>query len=213
MTRKVFTLVDGRTIHVGPKVKIIPAEEFSKIIAAEEVLLQAEEDAVEFKKQVAIEGEGEKEVAKAAGFEEGLKQWAEQLAYMEEELAKMRKETQKMIIPVALQAAKKIVGKEISLSEEIVVDIVANSLKSVAQHKKVTVYVNKADLDILEKHKEKLKQLFENLEFLSIRPREDVTKASCVIETEVGIINARIEHLWDVLEQAFYKFMQKEKSS
>ena len=53
-----------------------------------------------------------------------------------------------MIFPVALEAAKKIVGREIEASEDTIVDIVSNSLKAVSTHKKITIYVNRKDLEI-----------------------------------------------------------------
>lgn len=84
-------------------------------------------------------------------------------------------------------------------------------MKSVAQHKKVTIYVNKADLENMEAHRNQIKELFENLESLSIRPRDDVTTGGCVIETEAGIINAQLENQWVVLERAFTSLMKTKK--
>ena len=94
-------------------------------------------------------------------------------------------------------------GREIELSEDLIVDIVASNLKAVLQHKKITIYVNKKEIESLEKHKQQLRDLFENLESFSIRPRDDIAPGGCVIETEIGIINAQMEHRWQVLEQAF----------
>ena len=58
-------------------------------------------------------------------------------------------------------------------------------------------------MDILEKHKPRLRDMFEHLESLSIRPRDDIEPGGCVIETEIGIINVEMEHRWRVLEKAF----------
>jgi type III secretion protein L len=114
----------------------------------------------------------------------------------------VRKEFEKVLIPIALKAAKKIVGREIELSEDVIVDIVSNALKPVVTHKKITVYVNRKDLDVLEKNKPRLKQLFETLEAFSLRERADV-KEGCIIETEGGIINAQLDNQWRILEKAF----------
>lgn len=203
MSKKFFTLIFGDRIRVAPKTKIIPANELSTLQEASEVLEHIKKDAEKYRIQVAKEGEDVKENAYKAGYEEGLKQWAEHLVKFEKQLEDLRKETQKVIIPIALKAAKKIVGREIELSEETIVDIVAANLKAVAQHKKITIYVNKKELDILDKNKQRLRELFEHLESLSIRPREDIAPGGCVIETEIGIINAQMEHRWQVLEKAF----------
>ncbi|MFQ5730266.1 MAG: FliH/SctL family protein, partial [Waddliaceae bacterium] len=84
------------------------------------------------------------------------------------------------------------------------------SLKSVAQHKKITIYVNKKDWEIVERERAKIKGVFENLEALSIRPQDDIAPGGCVIETERGIINAQLENQWMILEGAFQKLMNKQ---
>lgn len=208
MSKKFFTLISGDRIHTAPKAKIIPAEDFSTLQDASEVLQYIKEDAEKYRHQVAKECEEIKENAYKDGYEEGYSQWAELLANFEKQLEAIHKEMQQAIIPVALKAAKKIVGKEIELSEDTIVDIVASNLKAVTQHKKITIYVNKKDLEALEKNKQKLRDLFEHLESLSIRPREDIVPGGCIIETEVGIINAQMEHRWRVLEKAFEALMK-----
>jgi type III secretion protein L len=203
VSKKFFTLIYGDRIQVAPKTKIIPADDLSTLQEASEVLEHIQKDAQKYRLEVAKECEGIKENAFKEGYAEGFKEWAEQLANFEKKLEALHKEMQQAIIPIALKAAKKIVGREIELSEDTIVDIVASNLKAVTQHKKITIYVNKKELDILDKNKGRLRELFENLESLSIRSREDVAPGGCIIETEIGIINAQMEHRWRVLEKAF----------
>lgn len=209
--RKFFSLIYGNTTHIAPKTKVIPAEEFSTLLDAEGVLQQIQEDADKYRNQVVAECEEIKEHARQEGFEEGFKSWAEHIVKLEEEIANVRKEVEKTVLPVALKAAKKIVGREIELVETTTVDIIANVLKAVSQHKKIVIYVNKKELEIVEKNKQRLRNLFEHLESLSIRERDDIDSGGCVIETEGGIINARMENQWRLLEQAFETLMAKAK--
>ncbi len=203
MSQKLFTLIYGDRIHLAPKKKVIPASELSTLQNALEILEHIKQDAEKYRMQVAKESEELKENAFKEGYEDGFKQWTEHLAQFEIKLEALHKEMQQAIIPIALKAAKKIVGREIELSEDTIVDIVASNLKAVTQHKKITIYVNKKELDILEKNKPRLRELFEHLESLSIRPRDDVAPGGCIIETEIGIINAQMEHRWRILEKAF----------
>ncbi len=208
MSKKFFTLIYGDEIRVAPEKKIIPAEVFSALLEASDVLEHIKRDADKYRQQVATECETIKEHAFQEGYEAGFKEWAEHLVNFEKQVQSMQKEIEKLIIPIALKAAKKIVGREVELSEDIIVDIVAANLKAVAQHKRITIYVNKRELDVLEKNKPRLRELFEHLESLSIRPRDDIATGGCVIETEIGIINAQMEHRWLVLEKAFETLMQ-----
>lgn len=203
MSKKFFSLIHGDVIHPAPKKKIIPQAEFSILQEGMEILKRIKKEAELYRIEVAKECEQLKENAFRAGYEEGLQQWSTHLVDFEKQMEKFQKETLQLIIPVALKAAKKIVGREIELSKETIVDIVASNLKAAGQHKKITIYVNKKDLAVLEKNKPRLRDLFEHLESFSIHPREDIKPGGCVIETEVGIINAQMDHRWHVLERAF----------
>lgn len=203
MTKKFFSLIHGEAIHVAPSTKIIPADQIQSLIEGQALLETVKHDAERYKEEVAIECEKLKEEAQVDGYEEGFKTWLEHVAKLEEEIAKVRHEMQKMLVPIALAAAKKIVGREIELNETTILDIVVNSLKPVTTHKKIKIFVNQADLEILEKNKQKLKQLFEALEAFAIQVKPDLTQGSCIIETEGGIINAKIENQWRTLEKAF----------
>lgn len=213
MSKKLFSLIYGDQIHLAPGNKIVPAHDFSVLLEAQEILERVKQDTEKYRLQVAKESEQIKENAYKAGYEEGYKAWAEQLVNLESEIKSVHENLQQMVMPVALKAAKKIVGRELELSENTIVDIVASNLKAVAQHKRVTIYVNRKDWEIVEKNKLRLKELFENVESLSVRARDDVEPGGCIIETEVGIINAQLEHRWRVLEKAFEKMIQTSPES
>jgi type III secretion protein L len=209
VSSKFFSLIYGDKNQVRGNRKLIPADSIGKLLEAAEVLQKVKADAERYKLEVAEECEQLKAAAKLEGFAEGYQQWAKHVAELEEEIKKVRSDLEKMLIPVALKAAKKILGKQIELSEDTIVDIVSTALKAVAQHKKITIYVNKKDLDPLEKHRTQIKGVFENLEALSIRERSDIGRGGCIIETEGGIINAELENQWVALERAFAGLMKK----
>lgn len=211
MSKKFFSLIYGDTNQISANSRIIPADAIGKLMDASEVLDKVKSDAERYKLDVAKECEILKENAQAAGFSEGYQTWAEHVAKLEQEIIQVRADMEQLLVPVALKAAKKIVGREIELSDDTIVDIVSNSLKAVSQHKKITVYVNKKDLEPLEKSRNRLKELFESLEVLSLRERADIARGGCVIETEGGIINAQLENQWSALERAFASLMHHKK--
>jgi type III secretion protein L len=201
--KKYFSLIYGNTLSQAPQSKIIPAEDFSKLLSGKEALEAIVAEAEQYRKQVISECEELKEQAIKDGFKQGYEEWIGQLASMEQEIAKVQGEMQKVVMPIALKAAKKIVSAELTLQPEAILEIVSTALKSVAQHKRIVIYVNRNDLQVLEQNKNKIKDLFEALESLSIRERDDVEQGGCIIETEGGIINARLKDRWRNLEAAF----------
>lgn len=206
---KFFSLLSGLTVSIAPGKKRIPAKEFSLAAKANEILKTVKEEAALFKQETVVEAEKTKEIAFQEGFQEGLLSLNEHLLALDKELKEMRHEIQKKILPLSLKAARKIIGEELKLHPDRIVDIVLNSLKPVTQHKKIIIFVNKVDLLELEENKPKIKKIFEHLESLSIQERDDIEPGGCIIETEVGIINAQLENQWRALESAFESFMAK----
>ncbi len=206
MSKRLFSLIQEGKIELTPGKKHIPSEEFSMLLSASELVKKTQEDAKEFRTRVIKQCETIKEQAKQEGFEEGFKQWTDKLLELEEETRKVRSDTEKMVLRIALKAAKKILARELELSESAVVDIIKQSLKPVAQHKYVTIHVNPDEFDTIENNRANIKEIFESLEALSIRPNREVGPGGCVIETEGGIINAQLENQWMILENAFQKF-------
>ena len=212
MSKKFFSLIYGDSVRQAPKGKIIPGEALAVLLEAQELIEQAKKDVEKYKAEVEEECKKLKEKAKREGYEEGYQKWTEEISKLESEITSVRGDMEKVLVPVALKAAKKIVGREMELSENTIVDIVSNTLKSVSQHKRIVIYVNKKDLDPLEKGRERLKNIFENLETLSVRERNDIAPGGCVIETEGGIINARLDNQWNALEKAFSALIKQKET-
>ena len=206
---KFFSLLSGLVVSIAPGKKRIPAKEFSTAVKANDILKTVKEEAAIFKQDTVAEAEKTKELAFQEGFQEGLLSLNQHLLALDRELKEMRHDIQKKILPLSLKAARKIVGEELRLHPDRIVDIVLNALKPVTQHKKITIFVNKLDLLELENNKSNIKKIFEHLESLSIQEREDIEPGGCIIETEVGIINAQLENQWRALESAFESFMAK----
>ncbi len=206
---KFFSLISNAEVRIAPGKKTIPASEFSSLCDANEILETVKMEGAQYRRETALEAEKIKEQAFKEGFHEGLVALNKHLIALDHELAQIRGEVQKKILPLALKAARKIIGEELKIHPDRIVDIVLTSLKPVTQHRKIIIYVNKADLDMIEANRSKIKKIFEHLESLSILERGDIEPGGCIIETEAGIINAQLENQWRALESAFESFMTK----
>jgi len=206
---KFFSLISKEEIHPAPEQKIIPGKEFSKLASAIEILKKVKEEESAYRKAIANECELIKENAAATGFQEGLQKLNQHILALDQLLKGVQQEVNKKILPLALTAARKILGEELKIHPDRIVEIVIQALKPVTQHHKVTIYVNKADLDILESKKSKIKKILEQVDSFAIQERPDIEPGGCIIETEAGIINAQLENQWRALESAFEAFMKK----
>ncbi|MCI0381930.1 MAG: HrpE/YscL family type III secretion apparatus protein [Chlamydiae bacterium] len=206
---KFFSLIYQGDVHLAEDEKIIPAKTYSELLDAKEILEKAREDSKKYKKETEAECALLKEKAEETGFEQGLVKFNEHIMQMDSDLQRVRHEIHKTILPIALQAAKKIVARQLDLAPETIVDIVLQALEPIRQNHRVVIFVNRKDKEILEKKKEKIRDILSQVELLSIQERSDVEPGSCIIQTETGMINATLENQWRSLERAFEKY-QKE---
>lgn len=204
---KLFSLIYNAQVHLAPGKRVLTPEEYAALLSAEELHAKMQQE-LERKKREDEEATAKaKAEAMAKGFEEGLGKWAEQLAAFEKSLVAHQGDMEKNIIPIAIKAAQKVVGREMEQKPELFAAIVREQLKAVAQHHKFSIYVNPKDLSLFDVEKPRLKQVVDQAESFIIAARDDIADNTCTIETEAGIINVNLEELWKALEAAFQQLV------
>ena len=204
-----FSLVYKGPVKKTSPSKILRSDEFSQLVDIKQLLQEAQEDIQKLHEDTEQECAKLKIQAEEEGFQEGLVKWNTQLIYLDQKVKEMQHEMQKLILPIALKASKKIVGAQLDLNPDTIVEIVQQALKPVRQSHEIKIFVSKEDKAQLETSKEKLKALFDQLRILVIEEKDDLTKGSCIIETETGIINASLDNQWKALEAAFETFLKR----
>lgn len=206
---KFFSLIFQGDIHPASDEKVIPADSYSQLLEAQEIIDKAREDAARLLEETQKECELLREEAHQKGFEEGLEKFNHGLISLDREEKRMRHDLHRLVLPVAMAAAKKVVGKELELSPETIVDIVLQAIAPATQCQRVTIFVSKQDQEALEAARPKIAEILTQVESIAIQAKPGLTPGSCIIQTEKGMINATIENQWDALERAFIKFAQE----
>lgn len=205
---KIFSL-KKEDIHISPSKKIIKKNDLEVLLDVTELLEKANKEAFDLKERTKNECEELKEEAKKEGFSESLEKLNIHILRLDDSINKLELEYKDKVLSIALKAAKKIVGEELKLNNEAIVQIVKNALKPVREHQRVKIFVNKSDFEILKIEKQVLLDSLLQVKSFSIEPRDDIEKGGCIIETEAGIINAQLETQFRAIQSAFEKFMKK----
>ncbi len=205
---KYFSLINKSTVHPATNAKVIPSSEFSKLINATEVLKKTKKDAEEFLKENSEECKRRAISAEERGYNKGLIEFNTQLLVLDRHIKQMRHDLQQSVLPIALQAAKKIVGGELRSYPDAIVSMVMQALKPITQSHLVKIIISKQDKVILDEKKESIRNILDQIESFSIVERGDLSQGDCIIETEAGIINASLGNQWRALEAAFNAFMK-----
>jgi flagellar biosynthesis/type III secretory pathway protein FliH len=149
--------------------------------------------------------EGEK-----AGIEEAkrkaepvIKNFEEALNTLEEIKKTIYQNAEKETIKLAIAIAKKIISCEISTNKEIVVNVVRRALQQIPDKEKIKIRVNPDDLDIVLGDKEKLENVLRKFKESIFLEDENISNGGCIIETNSGDFDARIEKQIEIIENVF----------
>lgn len=112
------------------------------------------------------------------------------------------KSSEKMMTEMILMIARKVIKDEIVERREVVINNIKESIKRVKDRDRIDIRVNFADLDMTTAHKDELIKMLESLKKVNIYEDTRVDRGGCVIETDVGAIDARISTQLDTIEEA-----------
>jgi flagellar assembly protein FliH len=102
-------------------------------------------------------------------------------------------QAEKTLVELALQIAKKIVGREVTIDREIALTLVKVSLSKLHNRSIAEVHLNPIDFVFVQTHREKL-DFRGSLDLVEDR---SISLGGCLIHTETGDIDARIESQFD----------------
>jgi flagellar assembly protein FliH len=125
------------------------------------------------------------------------------------ELGKQRSrlyaQVERQVVKLALEAAKKIVHREIQADKEIIQTLVKVALSHVAEKSAVTVHLHPIDYSYILDHRSELSGDAEGGREVVLLADKNIQRGGCLVETECGNIDARIEEEFKELERAFFE--------
>ena len=129
------------------------------------------------------------------------------------ELIKIRQdiylETEQEIVKLAMAIARKIVCNEIRVNKDTVVNVVKEAVKKVEGSEKVKVKLRCKDFEFIKNEKPTMIDKIMNIENAGFIVDESICDGGCIIETESGDIDARVEKQFQAIEEAFESINKK----
>lgn len=114
-----------------------------------------------------------------------------------------------LVIKLAGRISRKILKREIN-SESVVEQIIGDALSQVIAARNIMIKVNPNDLELIDSKGE----LKNHVQFSKIRfePDNSIEKGGCVIETEIGNVDARINtQIEEIVRQLELKFVNRKE--
>lgn len=162
-------------------------------IEAARIIAEADANAAEFARAAEERATGEMEARidaevseKVAGMREELAATINQVSALSQIIAARH---EKDLVELAIAIAKKIVNREVTIDREIAFTLVKVSLAKLHDRAVAEVHLNPEDLSFVESQRERL----EFRGALELIPDKSITIGGCLIHTDAGEIDGRVE--------------------
>ncbi|EHQ05746.1 MAG: flagellar assembly protein FliH [Leptonema illini] len=110
--------------------------------------------------------------------------------------------SEKQMVDMILMVARKVIKDEVVERKEVVLNNIREALRRIKDRDRVNIRVNFADLELTTAHKDELIKMMESLRKVNIYEDSRVDRGGCIIETDVGSIDARISTQLKEIEEA-----------
>ena len=110
--------------------------------------------------------------------------------------------SEKQMVDMVLMIARKIIKDEITERKEIVLNNIREALKRIKDRDRIDIRVNFGDLDMTAAHKDELIKMMESLRKVNVYEDSRIDRGGCIIETDIGAIDARISTQFNQIEEA-----------
>lgn len=183
------------------RTKVIKNQITSARIDAEKIVSEADEYSVLVRGQAKEDADNLREKGYRDGLDKALLEMEQNLLDVREVRDRVMREVEQDLLRLSVRLAEKILGREIEKDNKAIVNIVATALVNARQQEKLTVRINPADVQVVEKEIENVTPSGK-IRFLDFVADPRVSVGGCMIESEVGTIDARLETQLRILERA-----------
>lgn len=174
--------------------KVMDANDKAGLII-EEARVEAEKirkEAEALLAQVKGELENARKKGKERGREEGLESVTEQAAAFEKMKEEFYKDAEENIIKLVMMIAEKVIGKIVHEQEAAIKSIVMQALeKSLGE--KIIIHLSPEDYKAVKDSESEFREILDRTKRIQFKEDESIMQGGCLVDTEVGTIDARLE--------------------
>ena len=201
-----FRLNDD-SIQPAAGTKLIKSADLGKLFEASSLLDAAREKAAEIEKAALEAYEEKRQEGYRDGLEEGKLEHAEKMMETIISSVEFIEGIESTLVNVVNQSIRKIIGE--MDDKERIVAIVRNALNVVRGQQKVTVRVSPSDEEAVLQAMAAMTSSVSGSSFLTVMADVRLEKDSCILESELGVVDASLPTQIKALENAFLSKIQQ----
>ncbi|PIR17492.1 MAG: hypothetical protein COV46_03945 [Deltaproteobacteria bacterium CG11_big_fil_rev_8_21_14_0_20_49_13] len=183
--------------------KVLEAKDKAQLVLddASQEAEHIKEDARRIYEQVNVEMEKAKKDGFKKGHDEAMSSVTEQTVHLSNLREKFYENAEPEILKLVMIIAEKVIGKMVREYDSAIKSIVRQAVDS-SLGERITVHLNPEDHKIITSSDFEFKDIFDRSKRIAFREDETINKGGCVVETEVGTIDARLETQLKAIKKA-----------
>lgn|SRR5690606_20606489 len=193
--------------HTGadilPQGPIITREEFAVVLDARDIIARAEAEAEQIRTAARDAAAQERERGYRDGIEQAKAEMAERVVETMSQSATYFSRLEEALVDLVVKATRRVIG-ELDAPERAS-RVVRQALELLRQENHVRIKVPPALRDALQARVNTLLSEFPRIRFLDIEADPRLPEDGCVLETELGVIDASVETQLRAIEKALIK--------
>ncbi len=115
---------------------------------------------------------------------------------------KFFEENELVVVRLAFEIAKKVIHQEVSANPDLVLYVVREALKKASNSQNLVIKLNPQDVAVLERGKDDRLPELKKFDRLEIVPDESIERGGCILDTDSGLLDARLEVQLKKIEEA-----------
>ncbi|GEP43730.1 HrpE/YscL family type III secretion apparatus protein [Brevifollis gellanilyticus] len=193
-------------VAVAPDSKILKRDEHAFIIDGQRILDAARHEATLIRQQAIADAETKRQEGFQQGQEEGKAQIAEHIVECMGQSAAYFSKVEDVMVDLVMRAVRSVIGE--MNQHDLIEKIVRRALESTRNENHVTVRVSPGQADWLKSRLSAIMQTFPKIQFLDVQADSRLPENGCVLETEIGVVDATLETQLKAIEKALIRSMK-----
>ncbi len=193
--------LNSSKIRLSPNTKVLKAKDYAQYLEANDIIEQALLRAKQIEEQAQKAYEAQKQLGYDEGLLEGRMEYGEKMLDTAMAAIDYLENLEEALVRTVIMAVRKVVG-EID-SKELIVKIIRSALLSMHSQQKVLLKISSEDEEAV---RESLDLMIKNapgsLSYIDVAVDPRMSRGDCVLESELGLLDASVETQLKILENA-----------
>lgn len=198
--------LEKSSASIVPTARVLKKDDHAFLIEGQKILEAARHEAALIKQQAEAEAEAKRQEGFRKGQEEGKAAIAEHIVETMSQSAAYFARVEDVMVDLVIRAVRHVIGE--FNEREVAERVVRRALESTRNENQVTVRVPPNQADQLKTRIASIVQTFPKIQFFDIQADGRLPENGCVLETEIGVVDASLETQLKAIEKALIRAMK-----